>query len=66
MNNEKQYNEIIKKVNKQVEEELKGKIEKDMFGYRYYFDLRKKEILEKEYGIEWKTLQEQNAGCSID
>ena len=60
------YNEIIKVVDQKVENELNGKISKKILGYKYYFNLRKKEILEKEYGIEWKTPQERNEGCSID
>ena len=60
------YNEIIKAVNQKVKDELNIKISKKTLGYKHYFDLRKKEILEKEYGIEWKTPQERNEGCSID
>ena len=66
MINKQEYKKIIEKVNKQVAEELKDKINPNMLGYRHYFDLRKKEILYKEYGITWKTLQEKNEGCSID
>lgn len=66
MINKQEYKDIIEKVNKQVTEELKNKITPNMLGYRYYFDLRKKEILYKEYGINWKTLQEKNEGYSID
>ncbi len=66
MINKQEYKNIIEKVNKQVAEELKSKITPNMLGYRHYFDLRKKEILKKEYGINWKTLQEKNEGCSID
>lgn len=61
-----EYNEIIKKVDRKVEDELSGRIDKKSFGYKHYFDLKKKEILEKEYGIKWKTLQERNEGFSID
>lgn len=60
------YNEIIKMVDKKVEDELNEKINKKSLGYKHYFDLRKKEILEKEYGIKWKTSQERDEGCSID
>ncbi len=60
------YNEIIKNVNQKVENELNEKISKKSLGYKHYFDLKKKETLEKEYGIKWKTFQERNEGCSID
>ena len=66
MINKQEYKKIIKEVNDKVAEELKNKISPNMFGYRHYFDIRKKEILRKEYGINWKTLQEKNEGCSID
>ena len=61
-----EYNEIIKKVDRKVEDELSGRIDRKSLGYKHYFDLKKKEILEKEYGIKWKTFQERNEGCSID
>ena len=60
------YNEIIKKVNQKVKNELNGIIDEKSLGYKHYFDLKKKEILEKEYGIQWKTFQERTEGCSID
>ncbi len=66
MISKQEYNEIIKKVNKQVVEELKNKMTPSMLGYRHYFDIRKKEILKEKYGIDWKTLQEKNEGWSID
>lgn len=58
--------EIIAKVEKRVKEELEGKVNQDMFGYINIFENRKKEILEKEYGISFKTRQERNRNIWID
>lgn len=58
--------EIIKKVEARVQEELKGKVEPDMLGYIHIFEARKKEILKKEYGIEFKTLRERKTNCRFD
>lgn len=62
----KEYEEIIKKVEERVVQELKDKVTPDMLGYINVFDKRKKEILKNEYGIEWKTTQERNKWCNID
>lgn len=56
---------IIQEVEEKVRKELEGKVNSDMFGYVNIFEERKKELL-KEYGIDYKTLQENNLGCCID
>ena len=58
--------EIIDKVEQRVKKELEGKVEPDMFGYAYIFEKRKKEILEKEYGIFIKKQKEESDGIYID
>lgn len=58
--------EIIKEVESRVKKELEGKVDPSMFGYIHVFEQRKKEILEKEYGIIFYTSREKNKGCSID
>ncbi len=58
--------EIIDKVEKIVKKELEGKISPDMLGFINIFEKRKKEILEKEYGIKFKTTEEKNISTSID
>lgn len=58
--------EIIKEVEARVQGKLKGKVEPDMLGYIHIFEARKKEILKKEYGIEFKTLRERNTNCRFD
>ncbi len=58
--------EIIEKVEKRVKKELEGKIDSNMLGYIHIFESRKKEILEKEYGIKFQTSREKNSSCNID
>ena len=58
--------EIIKKVENRVKKELEGKVDYGMLGYIHVFEQRKKEILEKEYKIIFRTLREKNNGCNID
>ncbi len=58
--------EIIKKVDERVKKELEGKVDSNMLGYIHIFEARKKEILEKEYGIQFKTSREKNQSCYID
>lgn len=58
--------EIIEKVEKIVKDELEGKVSPDMFGYINIFEKRKKEILEKEYGIKFETTKEKSFGKRID
>lgn len=58
--------EIIKKVDERVQKELEGKVDSNMFGYIHIFEARKKEILEKEYGIQFQTLREKNKDCCVD
>lgn len=58
--------EIIKEVEEKVRKELEGIVDSNMLGYIHIFETRKKEILEKEYGIKIQTLREKNEGSSID
>ena len=58
--------EIIKEVETRVQKELEGKVDSNMLGYIHIFECRKKEILDKEYGIKFQTLREKNLGCNID
>ena len=58
--------EIIEKVENRVRKELEGKIDPNKFGYIHFFEERKKEILEKEYGIIFQTSIEKNKSCNID
>ncbi len=58
--------EIIKEVDERVRKELEGKVDSNMLGYIHIFESRKKEILEKEYGIKFQTLREKSSGRSID
>ena len=58
--------EIIKKVDERVKKELEGKVDSNMLGYIHIFEARKKEILEKEYGIQFKTSREKKQSCYID
>ncbi len=58
--------EIIEKVEQRVKKELEGKIDPDMFGYVNEFEKRKKEILEKEYGMEFETKREKSKTEFID
>ncbi len=57
--------EIIKQVEKQVEEELREKFDKKQLGYIHIFEKRKKELL-KERGIDWKTSREKYTWMTID
>jgi hypothetical protein len=58
--------EIMKVVDERVKKELEGIVNPNMLGYIHVFEQRKKEILEKEYGISFKTVREKNPGCCID
>ncbi|MBR6033640.1 MAG: hypothetical protein IKP28_02725 [Clostridia bacterium] len=58
--------EIIKEVEDRVRKELEEKLNPNMFGYIHIFEQRKKEILEKEYGITFQTSREKNTSCNID
>ena len=58
--------EIIKEVEERVKKELEGKVDINMLGYIHIFEARKKEILEKEYGIKFETSREKDYGYSID
>ena len=58
--------EIIREVEERVKKELEGKLDSNMFGYIHIFEQRKKEILEKEYGIVFHTLREKSEGVNID
>ena len=62
--NEKIIEEVENRVKKELE--LEGMINPDMFGYIHVFEQRKKEILEKEYGIIFQTSREKNKSCTID
>lgn len=58
--------EIIEEVEKRVKKELEGKVNPSMLGYIHIFEEKKKYILEKEYGISFRTSREKNIGCNID
>jgi len=58
--------EIVKNVENKVKKELEGKMDSSMLGYIHIFEKRKKEILEKEYGIIFNTARENNKSCNID
>lgn len=58
--------EIMKIVDERVKKELEGKYDPDMLGYIHLFEERKKNILEKEYNIKYKTLKETNKGEIVD
>ncbi len=58
--------QIVKEVDERVRKELEGKVDSNMLGYIHIFESRKKEILEKEYGIKFQTSREKNLGSSID
>ena len=58
--------EIIEEVENRVKKELEGKINPNMFGYIHIFEQRKKEILEKEYGINFQTTREKNMSSNMD
>ena len=61
-----EYREIFKNVNKAVAEVLEKKNIKRNLGYIHIFDRYKKEVLLRQYGIDWKTTQEMNPGIRID
>jgi hypothetical protein len=60
------YAEIIKDVERKVEQRLKAqKVEKEI-GYCHDFWSLKKEILKIEYGLEWKSPAEINPDIYFD
>jgi len=61
-------NEIVKNVEERAKRELEaeGRVKSDMLGYINILEKRKKEILDKEYGIKYQTVAEKNWGCSVD
>ena len=61
-----EYREIFQNVNKAVAEVLEKKNIKRNLGYIHIFDRYKKEVLLRQYGIDWKTTQEMNPGIRID
>jgi hypothetical protein len=66
MENKMNKEEIIKLVDERVKKELERKYNPDMIGYIHIFEERKKEILEKEYHIKFKTTREKSKGVNVD
>ena len=58
--------EIIKSVDERVKKELENKYNQNMLGYIHIFEKIKKEILEKEYHISFKTSREKMKGKCLD
>ena len=63
---EKKFEDIEREVEVKVKKELSKYITENTMGYNYHFEKRKKEILKKEYNIEWKTSSERNPGIIVD
>lgn len=57
--------EIIKQVEKETKEELKGVLSEDAIGYIHLFEELKQKKL-KEKGIEYKSKYENTSGKLID
>jgi len=60
------FAELIKTVEHQVEQELKSQKVKKSLGYCHYFWSLKKEILKKNYGLDWKSPAELNPDVMFD